>query len=448
MRHIGKYKIRGLLGRGGMGRVFKVLHPEIPRILALKAFSPHPFLLSSVGERKLLTMFHDEASKMALIRHPNILCVEDFFLEEKPCYTMAYHPRSIGMLLGEGGNPEQPCRRMDPDSAIQHIRELLNGLHCLHFHGMIHRDIKPWNLLLDDAGKLILADFGLSRLRHENTGIPENIKVGSPGYAAPEQMKNADTADERSDIYSVGVVFFRMLTGLLPQKSSFGKLLPEPTALWLDFLEKALADNAANRYQDIPSMTRALHNLNLEWQVFKEKECLFRETEPGIRQPPLPLRHLPLHTGVKGDNEKLLSATTLYQPSHFTQNRFRDKGNGCVMDLETRLLWQQSGSPFPMDRKGADIWIRTSRGKTSKQIPEWRLPTVPELFSLIPDPAGKEGLCQTSPLDTRQAWIWSSDTRSPTSAWFVDLVRGFTAPMDRDGSCFVRAVSGPLPSGE
>jgi serine/threonine-protein kinase len=447
VRKIGKYQITGELGRGGMGRVFKVMHPEIPRILAVKAFAPHPFLISAVGKEELLLMFREEACKMASLSHPNLASVEDFSFAPEPYYTMAYHPRSLGLLMGEKGDPESPCRKLDPDSAIHFLRELLNALHCLHFYGMIHRDVKPWNLLLNDADTLILGDFGLSRLRHEVTRTPTNIKVGSPGYAAPEQEKNADSADERSDLYSAGVVFYRMLTGHFPEKKRMEKELPQPVDLWMSFLGPALDSDPEKRHENAKGMLRALEIVASDWTEFKEKECLFFPFRGKPLQAPegiIGLRNTPLRTGVVGNPALSLDADSLFSPARSFLNRFMEACDPAVVrDETTGLLWEKSGSPFPVNRAGAEDWIRAANTRAMGGERNWRFPTVPELFSLVGDTSADRPRCQQSPMDPRQAWIWSADTRSHISAWFVDLVRGFTAPMDRDGRCFTRAVCGP-----
>ncbi|TWI68145.1 serine/threonine-protein kinase [Desulfobotulus alkaliphilus] len=444
MRTIGKYQIAGELGRGGMGRVLRVRHPEIQRILAAKLFLPHPFLLSSVGEKRLLSMFMEEARKMAMLHHPNVAGVEDLHCGEISFYTMPCYSRSLGLIMGEHGDMEAPCRTLDPDTAIHYMKQLLRALHCLHFHGMIHRDIKPWNLLMDDEDRLILGDFGLSRLRRETTGTPENIKVGSPGYAPPEQERDADSADERSDMYAAGVVFCRMLTGHFPPEDPKEKiLLPEPEELWKDFLKKCLAKNPDHRFDGAEQMLKALNDLALAWKDYRAKECAFPFSEEEISSHGLlRLRSHPLRTGVRGPLADMLEADPLFRPARSVYNDFiPGPEEDLIHDKNTGLLWERAGSPFPLNREGADKWIKMLNDRAAGQRRSWRLPTVPELFSLTRQPMTPEDFCRKSPLDPRQGWVWSSDGRSHISFWFVDLLRGFAAPMDKDGYCFVKGVS-------
>ncbi|MCW7753726.1 protein kinase [Desulfobotulus sp. H1] len=446
MRKIGKYQITGELGRGGMGRVLKVRHPEIFRILAAKVFAPHPFLISSVGEKRLHSMFIEEARKMATLSHPNIAGVEDLHCGETTFYTMPCYSRSLGMVMGENAEMEAPCRSLDPGSALHFLHQLLTGLHCLHFHRIIHRDIKPWNLLLDDEDRLILGDFGLSRLRGETTGTPENIKVGSPWYAPPEQEENADSADERSDIYAASMVFYRMLTGVFPLEKSSSDLLPAPTELWQAFLEKGLACDPSLRFPNVEKMLEALDVLGLSWRRFREKECsIYFHSEETTRQLSAELRQKPLRTGVRGPLHHMLGADALYRPVRMTHNQFRSEPDtGLIYDAATGLLWEKSGSPFPLNRRDADQWIEMLNKKSDKHGGCWRLPTVPELFSITRRTMTPSEYCMEYPFNPRQAWVWTADDRSYVSSWFVDILRGFTAPMDRDGHCYVKGVCGPF----
>lgn len=444
MRKIGKYQIRGLLGKGGMGRVFLVEHPEINRVLALKRLEPNPFLASLIGEEEIAAMFLSEAKKMAMIRHPFIAKVEDFDRDQKGrlFYTMEYHARSIGMLLGEGSRMEAPCRQLDVDSALLYLNQLLEGLDCLHFHGLLHRDIKPWNLLLNEEGHLIIADFGLSRLRKEHQPTPQNLKVGSPWYAAPEQEEQPDLADERADIFSAGVVFHRMLTGRFPDDPKAQTLLPAPPSLWGSLLTPALAENPEDRFQTIGAMQRTLHTIFKEWNAFKTATCTMPQSWTAPTTPPLSrsLRSTPVRTGIAFPKEDH-GIDRFFRPEHYIINQFKRPENGCVFDAATGLIWETSGSPYPVAIQGAHEWIHHCNTEKMAGRTDWRLPTIPELFSLLPDPAVATSFCEEDPFDTTQKWIWSCDKRTAVSVWFADLKRGFAAPMGESGRCYVRAVA-------
>ena len=217
MKRIGKYIVRGLLGRGGMSKVFKVEIPRIGKIVALKRLDPHPLLTRLMGANKVRDWFVSEALTLARLNHANIVAVRDFDeAEGVPFYTMDYFFSNLGQLIGETRRVEETTRVIRLDRAIAILRQALAGLACLHHHGIVHRDIKPFNLLFDDQGRVQIGDFGLSRLRGETVATPQGLKVGSPWYAAPEQEASADSADTRADLYAVSVTFYRMLTGLLP----------------------------------------------------------------------------------------------------------------------------------------------------------------------------------------------------------------------------------------
>ena len=219
MKTIGKYKIRGLLGRGGMGKVYKVELPVIGKIAALKLLSPNPHLVHLMGENAIRNLFISEA--------------------------------------------------------IKYTRQILLGLACLHHFGIVHRDIKPFNILVTDIDTIKICDFGLSKLRGEDFKGPENLKVGSPWYAAPEQEANPDKVDRRADIYSVGIMLYRMLTGELPAETyeKPSKINADLDPTWDAFIAKAIATEHQNRFGDANQMVKQLDRLDNAWKEKKENIC-------------------------------------------------------------------------------------------------------------------------------------------------------------------------------
>ena len=202
MRTIGKYQVIGLLGRGGMGRIFKVVHPVIGKIAALKLLDPNPLLMELVGAEKLRDMFVSEATTLAGLRHPNIASILEFDeTDGKPFYLMDYYVNNLGVMIGESNRPDYPSRIISIEKAIYYIRQTLQGLDCLHHHDIIHRDIKPHNLLITDQDTVKICDFGLSKLRGEQFAGPPSLKVGSAWYAPPEQEEEPDAVDISADLY-------------------------------------------------------------------------------------------------------------------------------------------------------------------------------------------------------------------------------------------------------
>ena len=218
MKYIGKYIIRGLLGRGGMGKIFKVQHPLIGKILALKLLDPDPLLVRLMGRSKILAMFKTEAITIAGLRHPNIVEILDYDeSDDKPFYLMEYYVNNLGIIIGETFYTEQASRTVKIEKAIRYISQTLNALKCMHHAGIIHRDIKPHNLLVTDHDTIKICDFGLSKLRGEEYVGPPALKFGTAWYAPPEQEEDPNSVDCSADLYAVGITMYRMLTGVLPE---------------------------------------------------------------------------------------------------------------------------------------------------------------------------------------------------------------------------------------
>ena len=218
MKHIGKYRIRGLLGRGRMGKIFKVEHPLIGKIFALKLLDPDPLLVSLMGRDKITAMFRTEAVTIAGLRHPNIVEILDYDESgDKPFFLMEYYVNNLGIMIGESFRTEQASRIIKIEKTIRYMSQTLDALNCMHQAGIIHRDIKPHNLLLTDFDTVKVCDFGLSKLRGEEYGGPSSLKLGSAWYAPPEQEEDPDSVNVSADLYAVGITIYRMLTGVLPE---------------------------------------------------------------------------------------------------------------------------------------------------------------------------------------------------------------------------------------
>ena len=211
---IGRYTVLGPLGRGGMGRVFKVRHRELGRVMALKLLEPPEILVDLMGAEAVRTAFLREASILAGCEHRNIAQVWDLDEDRgRPFMVLEYLCMNVGSLIGEGRIVEAPTRTVPPRTALDFVRQALDGLGYLHGRGIVHLDVKPANLMLGADGTVRLIDMGLSRLRGEPWARPRGLKVGSPFYAAPEQ-------EARPDLYSVGVILHRLLTVFCPKKAS------------------------------------------------------------------------------------------------------------------------------------------------------------------------------------------------------------------------------------
>ena len=450
MNAIGKYRILGMLGKGGSSRVYKVLLPEIDFIVALKWLWPNPFLADLMGMDRLLEMFLAEARIMAGFRHPNLLSVWDYGIEkERPYYTMEYLCDNVGLWIGEHVEVERPTRPLPVDMALRIARETLAGLARMHAAGWIHRDIKPFNLLLTDERTVKIADFGLSAARGEKTAHhPENLKIGSPYYAAPEQENNPAGVQFSADLYSVGVTLYRMLTGQLPRfpLPSIETLRPELDGTWNAFFRTSLAQHPRNRFQSAADMTEAIVELQEEWDRRKERFCrLEPEFRPdsGQKEPTetSPLRNHAQKVALS-EARTVFRLDELFRPLKRRVAEWEVLDKDLVLDCRNRLIWERSGSAYPENVSQTLARIDRMNRRHVGGIDSWRLPTVDELITLVELPSRFEHFCAPPVFDPLQKRLWSSDRKSATAFWFVSLDIGFVGWLDNTGYAYSRAVAG------
>jgi predicted Ser/Thr protein kinase len=200
-----------LVGRGGMGVVYKARQRGLDRLVALKILPPEVDRDPGFRER-----FVREARALARLTHPNIVAVYDFGQVEGRYYFL--------MEFVDGANLRKMLHggHLKPQEAMAIVPQLCDALQFAHEEGIVHRDIKPENILLDRKGRVKIADFGLAKLLGASVQkdpytltMPRQV-LGTPHYMAPEQFERPGTVDHRADIYSMGVVFYEMLTGELP----------------------------------------------------------------------------------------------------------------------------------------------------------------------------------------------------------------------------------------
>jgi serine/threonine protein kinase len=214
---LGGYHLVEELGKGGMASVYKAYQPKLERWVAVKVLDPG--YISDDSE--ILARFRREARAIAALRHPNILAVYDYGEEEGLAYiVMEYVER--GTLKGRlQGEPFDWHRAVDLSIGVG------RALAFAHDQGIIHRDVKPANILLPREDWPLLADFGLAKLQQARRALTQaGVILGTPDYTAPEQALG-ETTDHRADVYALSVVLFEMLTGQLPfrAKRAFDVLL-------------------------------------------------------------------------------------------------------------------------------------------------------------------------------------------------------------------------------
>jgi serine/threonine-protein kinase len=200
------YRIDELIGRGGMGVVYRAFDLRLKRMIALKLMSPELALDQRFRER-----FSREAELAMSLEHPNVVPIHDAGDIDGRLY--------LAMRLVEGTDLRALLHAegaLDPARAVAICRQVASALDAAHAQGLVHRDVKPSNVLLDVSEHIYLADFGLTRRLDEQGGPPgEGRSVGTPAYLAPEQIEGA-SVDGRTDIYSLGCLLYECLTGATP----------------------------------------------------------------------------------------------------------------------------------------------------------------------------------------------------------------------------------------
>ena len=203
----GRYRIIGLLGRGGMGEVYRATDLTLGQSVALK-FLPE----EASRNQRLLERFHGEVRVARLVSHPNVCRVYDIGeVEGMPFISMEYvDGEDLASLLLRIG-------RLPADKAVETARKLCAGLTAAHDRGVIHRDLKPQNIMINKRGEVVIMDFGLAAIADQLSGA--EVRNGTPAYMAPEQLKGAGVT-ARSDIYSLGLVLYELFTGKRPYEAT------------------------------------------------------------------------------------------------------------------------------------------------------------------------------------------------------------------------------------
>jgi serine/threonine protein kinase len=449
---IGRYEICGMLGRGGMSRVYKVKVPVIGKIAALKILSPDKLLAKLMDTGKLKELFTSEAMIMAGLRHSNIVDVWDFDeADGNLFYVMDYYCNNLGIIIGESYRTEQPSRVIRLDKAIHYTGQILSGLARLHYAGIIHRDIKPFNILVTEQDNVKISDFGLSKLRGETFEGPRNLNVGSPYYAAPEQEQNPDDVDFRADIYPVGVMLYRMLTGHLPPEDR--KLMKPPSNFnpdldenWDRFISKAMNLNRSERFSGAKEMIEKLYCLSDLWQKKKEMVCKISDPENSGKKDADASEMVPnlfrsdCIKAYPAQAKNIFGLDDLWRPLKYIRNDFKDNQDGTVTDKATGLIWQQSGCSYPLNWHDAKNYIERLNQDRFAGRDCWKLPTINQLISLVTRTPHGEDFCIQPLFDQAQKWLWSCDLCSFMAAWYVSVELGFVAWHDFTGYYYAKGV--------
>ena len=283
-RKLGKYEIIERLGRGGMAEVYKAYHASLDRYVAIKIL--HAFL---ADDEEFAARFGREAQNIARLKHPHVVQVYDY---EYDASSESYY-MIMELIVGDTLKDrllalEAAGKRMSLEEALRITREAATALAYAHKNGMIHRDVKPANLLIDsnENDRVVLTDFGIAKIVKGSQMTVSGGLVGTPAYMAPEQGIG-ETGDERSDLYSLGIILYQMITGELPYDAETPLALilrhmndPIPSARTIDanipqpverVVRKLMAKTPDNRYRsaeeliaDIRRIENNLHQIPVD----------------------------------------------------------------------------------------------------------------------------------------------------------------------------------------
>jgi serine/threonine protein kinase len=263
----GRYRIESLLGQGGMSSVYKATDPNLKRVVAIKLIHPH---LSN--DTQFIQRFEEEAAAVASLRHPNIVQVYDFNSDQGVYYmVLEFVPGET--LQDRLKRLSAQKLKLPMEEAIKYLLNMCDALGYAHQRGMIHRDIKPANIMLDVYSQAILMDFGIVKIIGGTSHTVTGAVMGTARYISPEVIR-AEPADQRSDIYSLGITFYEMLSGQAPFQSDSAMTLmmmhlndpvPDPRSLRADLpnglvniLLKSLEKDRTKRYQNAAELAADL----------------------------------------------------------------------------------------------------------------------------------------------------------------------------------------------
>jgi hypothetical protein len=201
---IGHYRIVGQLGRGGMGTVYKAVDETLDREVAIKILNPE------LADSEIMKRFRAEATMLARLNHPEIATIYELFRSETDLLMVMEFVR--GETLEKISERRGP---LPPDQAAYLVDKILSGLEHAHRAGIVHRDMKPANVMVTEHGGVKIMDFGIARVRGAEHVTVDGYMIGTPAYMSPEQILG-QSVDGRADLYSVGVILYRLLTAALP----------------------------------------------------------------------------------------------------------------------------------------------------------------------------------------------------------------------------------------
>ncbi len=286
---VGKYRIVEKLGRGGMGTVYKAVDETLDREVAIKVLNP------DLTDAAVLKRFRAEAVTLARLNHPGIATIYELHHQSDDLLMVMEFVR--GETLHDLSDRLGP---LQPPQAAHLCMQVLDALAHAHRGGVVHRDLKPANVMITDSGSIKVMDFGIARVLGSEHFTHGGYMMGTPAYMAPEQVLGREI-DGRADLYSVGVLFYRLLSGRLPFNADtaismvqmqiseaptpLASVRPDVPAWCATIVERSLAKSPSDRFQSAEEFRSALSAAVMP-QALGELPTLATPTPPGLRMDP------------------------------------------------------------------------------------------------------------------------------------------------------------------
>jgi serine/threonine protein kinase len=338
---LGKYEVGELVGQGGMAQVYKGHHLALRRNVAIKLI--HSYLVSGDG---FIQRFQREAQLVAALRHPNIVQVYDFDVQEH-VYYMVMEYIDGQTLAARLQYLRDQNKLMSLSQATDLLVSLCGALDYAHAQGMVHRDVKPGNVMFTGKGQPVLTDFGLAKIVAGSTNSSSGLVVGTPMYMSPEQAYG-ESGDARSDIYALGVTLFELATGRAPFQGDtplsialkqVNEPLPSPRHINPRVPEQiehiifvATEKKPENRYQSCAEMATDLQNVRSSLPDLPDGPVTplpVRSTPPSERLQPTPARRTvsleslrPIYLNRLGPVGRIIDMNRIAQAMHENPGAF------------------------------------------------------------------------------------------------------------------------------
>ena len=294
-KQILSYKIESVLGEGGMGTVYLGVHAQLGRKVAVKMLHPNLSKNASLRER-----FKNEASALAHLHQPNIVTLFDYYESEESLFLVMEYVD--GMELADHIN--KVSGPIDDKSAIHYFNQILDGFKYAHKKKVVHRDIKPSNILIDKDDDIKIMDFGIAKIMDSQKSLTKTgTQIGTVFYMSPEQVKG-EKIDHRSDIYSLGITLFQMITGQSPYSNDTTEFqiynnivndpLPNPASIYpgaskhlAQVITKATQKNVEDRFQSCEEFKKAINDSAFKTGIKEPTitEAPKKQIKEAIRQP-------------------------------------------------------------------------------------------------------------------------------------------------------------------